>query len=143
MEKILNYINGELLPAQSENWLDNFNPSIGKVYSLIPDSNSNDIDKAVDAAAKAFPSWSSLPVAERSNILLKIANGIDKQFDVLAKAESEDNGKPLKLAQSVDIPRASANIRFFATAILHFESQAHQTDQEAVNYTTRTPLGVV
>lgn len=143
MEKILNYINGELVPAQSNQWLDNFNPSIGKVYSLIPDSDSNDINKAVDAAAKALPGWSSLPVAERSNVLLKIADGVDRQFEALAKAESEDNGKPLKLAKAVDIPRASANMRFFATAILHFESQAHQTDQTAVNYTTRTPLGVV
>ena len=143
MEKILNYIDGDLVPAQTEKWLDNFNPAIGKVYSLIPDSGSDDINMAVEAAGKAFLGWSSLPVAERSNILLKIADGIDQQFEALAKAESEDNGKPLKLAKAVDIPRASANMLFFATAILHFESQAHQTDQTAVNYTTRTPLGVV
>ena len=143
MEKILNYINGELVAAQSEKWFDNFNPSIGKVYSLIPDSDSEDIDKAVNAATKAFPGWSTLPVAQRSDILLKIADGIDREFESLANAESEDNGKPVKLAKAVDIPRASANMRFFATAILHFESQAHQTDQTAVNYTTRTPLGVV
>lgn len=143
MEKIHNYINGELIAAHSDNWLDNFNPALGKVYSQIPDSDAKDVESAVEAANKAFPMWSNMPASERSNILLKIAEGIDQHFEALSKAESEDNGKPLKLAKAVDIPRASANMRFFATAILHFESQAHQTDQTAVNYTTRTPLGVV
>lgn len=143
MEKILNYINGELIPPASAQWLDNYNPAEGKVYSHIPDSDTKDIEEAVAAAKNAFPSWSKMPLAERSDILLKIAEGIDREFESLAKAESEDNGKPLKLAKAVDIPRASANMRFFATAILHFESQAHQTDQQAINYTTRTPLGVV
>lgn len=143
MEKILNYINGQFVAAQSGGWLDNYNPALGKVYSHIPDSDEHDVSKAVEAAKNAFPVWSSMPTSERSDILLKIADGIDKEFEVLAQAESDDNGKPLKLAKAVDIPRASANMRFFATAILHFESQAHQTDQAAVNYTTRTPLGVV
>lgn len=143
MEKILNYINGELASPVSDTWLDNYNPAEGKVYSQIPDSDERDIEKAVVAAKKAFPSWSELPTSERSDILLKIANGIDREFESLAKAESDDNGKPVKLAKAVDIPRASANMRFFATAVLHFESQAHQTDQQAINYTTRTPLGVV
>jgi len=143
MEKILNYINGALIPAASSNWIDNYNPAEGKVYSHIPDSNQADVDNAVAAAMNAFPIWSGMTASERSNILLKIAGGIDAEFEALAKAESDDNGKPLKLARAVDIPRASANMRFFATAILHVESQSHQTDQTAVNYTTRTPLGVV
>ncbi|MCB0491855.1 MAG: aldehyde dehydrogenase [Cyclobacteriaceae bacterium] len=143
MEKILNYINGELVPPASGQWLDNYNPAIGKVYSQIPDSDSKDIENAVLAAKNAFPAWSTMPLGERSNILLKIAEGVDREFESLAKAESDDNGKPVKLAKAVDIPRASANMRFFATAILHFESQAHQTDQQAINYTTRSPLGVV
>lgn len=143
MEKILNYINGELIAPTSDRWIDNYNPAEGKVYNLIPDSDEKDIEKAVAAAKKAFPAWSELPTSERSDILLKIAEGIDREFESLAKAESDDNGKPLKLAKAVDIPRASANMRFFATAILHFDSQAHQTDQQAINYTTRTPLGVV
>lgn len=143
MEKILNYINGEFTQATSGKWLDNYNPAEGRIYSQIPDSDEKDIHLAVRAAKKAFPLWSTMPTSERSNIMLKIADGIDHEFDVLAKAESDDNGKPLKLARSVDIPRASSNMRFFATAILHSESQAHQTDQAAINYTTRTPLGVV
>lgn len=143
MEKILNYINGELVESASGKWLDNCNPAIGKIYSQIPDSNTVDVDRAAQAAKVAFPLWSKTPAAVRSSILLKIAEGIDKEFEALAQAESEDNGKPLKLAKAVDIPRASANMRFFATAILHVESQAYQTDDVAINYTTRTPLGVV
>lgn len=143
MEKILNYINGELTQATTGKWLDNYNPAEGKIYSQIPDSDEKDVHLAVEAARKAFPLWSTMSTSERSNIMLKIADGIDRAFDALAKAESDDNGKPVKLARSVDIPRASSNMRFFATAILHFESQAHQTDQAAINYTTRTPLGVV
>ena len=143
MIKILNYINGELIAPISGQWLNNVNPAEGKVYSQIPDSDNEDVNRAVEAAKKAFPLWSSMTAANRSNILLKIAEGIDHAFEKLAKAESEDNGKPLKLARAVDIPRASSNMRFFATAILHMESQAHQTDDTAINYTTRTPLGVV
>jgi len=143
MIKILNYINGELIAPISGRWLDNVNPAEGKVYSQIPDSDNEDVNRAVEAARIAYPIWSSMTAANRSNILLKIAEGIDHAFEKLAKAESEDNGKPLKLARAVDIPRASSNMRFFATAILHMESQAHQTDDTAINYTTRTPLGVV
>ncbi len=143
MQKILNYINGELTPPASPQWLDNYNPAEGKVYCQIPDSSEVDVHQAIVAAKKAFPVWSGMASSQRSHILLNIADGIDREFEKLAKAESDDNGKPLKLAKAVDIPRASANMRFFATAILHFESQAHQTDQQAVNYTTRSPLGVV
>ncbi len=143
MEKIQNYINGELSDPISGRWIDNYNPAIGEVYSQIPDSDDKDVVLATEAAKKAFPLWSGMTASERSNILLKIAEAIDRDFELLAKAESDDNGKPFKLAKSVDIPRASSNMRFFATAILHVESQAHQTDQLAINYTTRTPLGVV
>ena len=139
----MNYIDGQLVPAVSGGWLDNYNPAEGKVYGQIADSDEQDVNGAVEAAKKAFPSWSQRPVQERSALLIKIAEGIEREFELLAKAESEDNGKPLKLARAVDIPRAAANMRFYATAILHFESQAHHTDQLALNYTVRTPVGVV
>ena len=143
MKKILNYINGVLDEPTSNTYLDNFNPAEGKVYSLTPDSDAADISEAVEAAQKAFPGWSSTPASIRSNILLKIADLIDRDLDHLALAESIDNGKPVSLAKVMDIPRASANLRFFATAILHTESESHLTDEEAINYTTRSPIGVV
>lgn len=143
MQKISNYINGALTDPVSGNYLDNFNPAEGKPYSLVPDSDAADVQCAVDAASLAFPAWSAMPVERRSAILQKIADLIDRDLDQLALAESVDQGKPVKLAKVVDIPRASANMRFFATGAIHFSSEAHITGQEAINYTTRTPVGVV
>ena len=142
MEKILNYINGNLIEPTSGKYLDNYNPSNGKVYSLIPDSEKLDIDNAVAAAKEAFITWSKTPKQERSDILMKIADTIEKYADELVKAESKDNGKPETSAAHVDIPRASANIRFFAGAILHDSSQMHEMDGMAINYTLRQPVGV-
>lgn len=142
MQKIQNYINGELTAPVSGKYLDNYNPAEGKIYSLIPNSEATDVQHAVDAAMHAFPEWSSMPVDKRSAVLMKIADLIDRDLDKLALAESIDNGKPVSLAKVVDIPRASANMRFFATGIMHFASEAHITDKEAINYTARTPVGV-
>lgn len=143
MQKILNYINGELVGPVSGNFIDNYNPSEGKVYSHIPDSDEKDVALATTAAKAAFAEWSSLPTERRSALLLRIVDLIDRDFDKLALAESIDNGKPLKLAKAMDIPRASANIRFYATASMHFSSEAHITDTQAINYTMRSPIGVV
>tara|TARA_B100001287_G_C22685906_1_gene533585 strand:- start:5948 stop:7390 length:1443 start_codon:yes stop_codon:yes gene_type:complete len=142
MDKILNYIDGELLAPTSGNYLDNYNPSTGKVYSLVPDSDKDDVDIAVAAAKKAFKGWSTTSKQERSDILMKLADTIEKHFDELVKAESRDNGKPESLAANVDIPRAPANIRFFAGAILHNSSKMHEMDGMAINYTLRQPIGV-
>ncbi len=142
MKKIKNYIDGQLTAPISGDYFDNYNPAVGKVYSLIPDSDERDISKAVQAAKAAFYSWSKLPIQERSKMLFKIANLIDENLDKLAHAESIDNGKPLKLATEVDIPRASSNFRFFAAAIINQSSEAHLTDITAINYTTRTAIGV-
>src|SRR6478609_1948746 len=143
MEKIRNYINGELVAPQSGQYLDNYNPAEGKVYSLIPDSDASDVQLAVDAAAKAFPIWSIMPVEKRSAILQKLADLIDRDLDKLALAESVDSGKTVKLASTLDIPRSSSNVRFFATGAMHFASESHITGNEAINYALRNPIGVV
>lgn len=142
MEKISNYINGSLQEPSSGQYFDNYDPSLGKPYSLVPDSDSNDIALATESARKAFEDWSLTPVKERSALLMKVADLIDKNHKTLSEIESRDNGKPVKLAGKVDIPRASANFRFYATAALHFSSEAHATDNEALNYTLRSPVGV-
>ena len=113
MEKILNYINGALVEPINNSFLDNYNPSIGKVYSQIPDSNEKDVDLAYAAANEAFASWSATPKEERSKIMMRIADLIEENLEELAEAESMDNGKPVKLATHVDIPRAASNMRFF------------------------------
>ena len=143
MKKILNYINGNLVEPQSNKWIDNYNPANGKVYNKIPDSDQSDLTDAYKAAKKAFPIWSKTPKEERSKIMLKIASLIEAKIDALSLAESIDNGKPVKLAKAVDIPRAATNMHFFATGILHYGSESQQLNDVAINYTLRKPIGVV
>lgn len=142
MQHLKNYINGQLVDPVSKTYLDNFNPATGKVYSYIPDSDGQDVELAYAAAKAAFPGWSVTPKEQRSACLLRIAALIEKNLDRLALAESIDNGKPVKLARSVDIPRAAANFHFYGTAILHYASQAHSMEDQAINYTLRQPVGV-
>ena len=142
MEKIKNYINGKLVESNSGNYIDNYNPASGKVYSLVPDSNEDDINAAVLAANTAFQSWSKTSKKYRSDLLMRLASKIEEYSEELIIAESRDNGKPEALARLVDIPRASENFRFFATAILHFSSELHDMDGKALNYTLREPIGV-
>src|SRR3990170_6778077 len=99
MEKILNYINGELIGPLAGKHLENYDPSAGKVYSVLPDSDEHDVAKAVDAATQAFKGWSLLSAESRCVILQQIAELIDRDLDKLALAESIDNGKPLGLAK--------------------------------------------
>jgi len=142
--KILNYINGEYVEPLSKKWLDNYNPSNGEVYSQIANSNAEDIENAYQAAKAAFPKWSNTTIDERSKILLKIADLIEEKLVELAEAEAKDNGKPLSLALAVDIPRASANFRFFGNAITQFSSEAHESvGLNTMNFTLRQPFGVV
>ena len=143
MSRIQNYINGELRDPLGDNWIDNYDPSTGKVYGHIPDSDASDIDLAVQAATAAFENWSALPLEKRHDYMMRISNLIEERHEELAKAESLDNGKPLWLAKMVDIPRAASNFRFFATAAMQFASEAHPMTNSAINYTLRQPLGVV
>jgi len=143
MEKILNYINGVLQEPVSKQYLDNYEPATGKVYSRVPDSDADDVQLAVDAARTAFADWSVTGLEERMMILLKIADGIQNRFHEFVAAESRDNGKALHLAAAMDIPRAISNFRFYASAIQHFSSESHQTPGTAINYTLRQPVGVV
>ena len=138
-----NYIGGNLTGPLRGKFLDNTNPATGKVYGQIPDSNEKDIEVAVHAAQKAFPSWSTTSLEKRFIILNKIAELIDENMEALALAETNDNGKPLWLSKKVDIYRAAANFRFFATGLMHFASESHNMEGKAVNYTLRQPIGVV
>ena len=138
-----NYIGGKLVAPLSGRFIENINPATGEVYGQIPDSNEKDIEAAVQAAQKAFPVWSVTPVEERFKILNHIAELVDAHLEELALAETNDNGKPLWLSKKVDIPRASANFRFFATGIMHYASESHNMEDRAVNYTLRQPIGTV
>jgi len=140
--EIQNYIDGVFVAPASGKTIDNINPATGEVYGTIPRSDKSDVENAVAAAKRAFPSWSKLSAAERSSWLLKVANRIEERMEELALAESTDNGKPLKLARSVDIPRARDNFKFYATAILHDAYETHDMGIDGFNYTLRQPIGV-
>lgn len=140
---IKNFIDGALVPAGSGNYLDNYNPSIGKVYSYIPDSDADDVQRAYEAAERAFPEWSKAGLEKRSRILSRLADVIEQNLHEFAHAESIDSGKPIAMSSSIDIPRAHQNFRFFATAIRHFSSESHHMEGQAINFTLRQPIGVV
>ena len=143
MQKISNYINGQLLAPVGESYIENFNPSTGKVYSYIPDSDQRDVELAYQAAAAAFKSWSMTSAEDKFKIMMKISSLIEQNLEMLAQAESIDNGKPVSLARVMDIPRAASNFQFYAQAITQFSSEAHQMEQSFLNYTLRQPIGVV
>lgn len=141
--EVLNLIQGKLISAKSGEWLDLTNPSTGKVYGRLPRSGSEDVNLAVESANKAFKSWSDTPSNDRAACLNRLADLVAKNAELLSCAESTDNGKPISLATSVDIPRAESNLRFYASAIQHFASESHTMEGVAINYTLRKPLGVV
>ncbi|MGI8437995.1 MAG: aldehyde dehydrogenase [Chthoniobacterales bacterium] len=143
LERIQNFIDGSFAEPVGGKYLDNIEPATGKPYSQVPDSDQRDVEMAVTAAEKASVSWSQTSAEARSRLLLKIAELIDRDLEKFARAESIDTGKPISLARSLDIPRASSNFRFFATAILHTENEAHVMDGVAFNYTLRQPRGIV
>jgi len=148
LPKILNYIDGRMAAPLGAEFLDVFEPATGARYALCADSTRADVDAGVDAAQRAFPAWSALPAAERARLLNRIADCVEARIDEFAAAESRDSGKPVALARSLDIPRAIANLRFFAAAITQFASEAHTMNADggsydALNYTLRQPLGVV
>jgi aminomuconate-semialdehyde/2-hydroxymuconate-6-semialdehyde dehydrogenase len=142
MKRLANYIDGNLVPPAAGRYLDDIEPASGEPQAEIPDSGDADVACAAEAAVRAFPAWSHAPAAERSRLLLRIADLIERDLDGLARLEASDTGKPVALARSMDIPRAVSNFRFFATAILHTQSESHATDYAALNYTLRRPRGV-
>ena len=142
MKKLANYINGEDVTPISNRYIDNFNPSNGEVYSMIPDSNERDVEMAYQAAEKAFETWSKTPAEKRFKILNRIAELIDLKNDTLALAESIDQGKPVWLAKT-EMTRSAQNFRFFATAAMQFNSESHNMEGHAINYTIKSPIGVV
>ena len=144
MELIQNYVNGKIIGPRSDAYLENVEPATGEVYSQIADSDERDVQLAIDAAKAAFPAWSNTSAEDRFAVLMRLCGLIERDLEALAQAESRDNGKPITLARTIDIPRAIANFRFYATAAMHVANESHDTvGRNAINYTLRQPLGVV
>ncbi|MGH8273813.1 MAG: aldehyde dehydrogenase, partial [Gammaproteobacteria bacterium] len=141
MERFKNFIDGEFVPAQSDQWLPVYEPANGQQYAEIPDSGTDDIASAVAGAKQAFPAWAALDGIARGKYLERIAQGIEDRLDELVAMESRDQGKPESLARRVDIPRAALNFRFYGAAASQFASEAHPAPG-AFNFTLRNPVGV-
>ena len=142
-ERFLNFIDGRFVPSASGSYLPVFEPATGQQYAEVAASNRSDVSAACEAAERASRGWREMPTEKRAALLDAIANRLESQLDRFARAESKDNGKPVSLARSVDIPRAVSNFRFFASAVQHFASECHPTSADVLNYTLRHPLGVV
>jgi len=142
MQKLHHWIDNEAREAANHRWRDVFDPANGNAFAQIADGDTQDVDVAVTAAQLAFPAWASLPNSERARWLEKLADALEAKLDDFAHAESRDGGKPIKLARDIEIPRAIANLRFFAHAATQFSSESHH-GQAGLNYTLRQPLGVV
>ncbi len=143
MRMLANLVDGIMQPALGGRWLDVHEPATGAVFARCPDSDASDVDAAIAAARRAAPAWAATPATARARLLDRLADLVEAELGALAELESQDSGKPVRLARELDIPRAVANLRFFAGAVAHWSSEAHATDERTLNYTLRQPLGVV
>jgi aminomuconate-semialdehyde/2-hydroxymuconate-6-semialdehyde dehydrogenase len=140
--RLSNFIDNEFVPPESGEYLDNYEPATGAVYGSVPRANAADVELAVTAAKRAFATWKRTTAKERSQVLLRIAELIEKNLEKFALAESRDTGKPVAVARVLDIPRAVDNFRFYAGAILHQETQATQLVGQAMLWSVNQPIGV-
>ncbi len=142
MQTFDHVIAGTQRPSHSGRVLDVFDPATGRAYAQVAAGDAADAADAVAAAQAAFPAWSALPSTERARWLERLADALEARLDDFAHAEALDAGKPYALARDAEIPRAIANLRFFAHAATQFASESHH-GQAGLNYTLRQPLGVV
>ena len=140
---LANLIDGRIVAPADNRWLDVFEPATGRVFARCPASTKDDVEAAVEAAQRAAPAWATTSPDERSRIISRLADLLEQEIDALAELESRDSGKPVAVARRLDIPRAISNLRFFASAITQWSSEAHITNAQTINITLRQPLGVV
>ena len=137
------FIDGKWVPSSDGDTSKAYSPSTGEELALISKATAKDVDLAVKAAEKAFESWKKTSPIERQDILLKIADIIDKNKDFLAAVESMDNGKPIRETSFADIPLGADHFRYFAGAIRSEEGTSKMLDENTLNLILREPIGVV
>ncbi|WP_192034952.1 aldehyde dehydrogenase family protein [Halomonas sp. YLGW01] len=142
-ERYGNFIDGEFKAPLKGQYFDNVSPVNGEVFCQIPRSTAEDIDLALDAAHRAAPAWGRTSAAERGNILLKIADRLEQNLEMLAVAETWDNGKAVRETLNADLPLAVDHFRYFAGCIRSQEGTATDLDHNTVSYHFHEPLGVV
>jgi len=138
-----NYIGGEWVPPVKGEYFENVTPVTGKVFTEVARSTAEDIEKALDAAHAAAPAWGKTSPAERAQILLNIADRMEANLELIAVAETWDNGKPVRETLAADIPLAIDHYRYYAGAIRAQEGRLSQIDDNTTAYHYHEPLGVV
>ena len=138
-----NFIGGQWTPPVDGRYFDNLTPITGKVFCEVPRSSAADIERALDAAHAAKDAWGRTSPAERSNRLLNIADRMEANLEMLAVAETWDNGKPIRESLAADLPLAIDHFRYFAGCIRAQEGALSQLDDDTVAYHFHEPLGVV
>ncbi|MBV6640839.1 MAG: aldehyde dehydrogenase [Cyclobacteriaceae bacterium] len=137
------FIGGQWVKPSNGEYFDNISPIDGKAFTRAARGNKVDVNLALDAAHKAFPSWSTTSAAERSNVLLKIADIIEENLEMLARVETIDNGKALRETRAADLPLCVDHFRYFAGAIRADESTISEHDANTISINLQEPLGVV
>src|SRR5690554_6126997 len=138
-----NFIGGEWVAPVKGEYFENISPVDGKVFTKVPRSSAEDIELALDAAHKAKAQWNSSSPTTRSNILLKIADRLEQNLELLAVAETWDNGKPVRETLNADIPLAADHFRYFAGCLRAQEDSAAEINEHTAAYHFHEPLGVV
>lgn len=142
-ERYDNFIDGKFVPPVLGKYFDNISPLDGKVFTQAAHSTKEDLDLAVDAAAKAFETWGKTSATERSIILNKIADRIEENLELIAAVETIDNGKAVRETLNADIPLAIDHFRYFASVIRAEEGSLSELDQNTVSLIVHEPIGVV
>lgn len=147
-KEVLNFINGTYRPSGEGRSFENHAPTTGEVIAQIHEASRQDVDDAVAAARRALSGqWGQLTIAERTDLLIRVADEIDRRFDDFLAAEIADTGKPKSLASKIDIPRGAANFRMFADTIRTEAGEMFKTPTTdgfgALNYSVRKPRGVI
>ncbi|MBS1797852.1 MAG: aldehyde dehydrogenase family protein, partial [Acidobacteria bacterium] len=142
-EQYENFIGGEWVAPRGGEYFDNISPVDGKTFTRIARSTAEDIELALDAAHKAAPAWNNSSATERSNILWKIADRMEENLETLARAETWDNGKPIRESMAADLPLAIDHFRYFAGVIRAEEGDATELDANTLSINIKEPLGVV
>jgi aldehyde dehydrogenase len=142
-EQYENYIGGEWVAPRGGEYFDNISPVDGKPFTKIARSQEEDIELALDAAHNAAPEWGNSSATFRSNILLKIADRMEENLETLARAETWDNGKPIRETMAADLPLAIDHFRYFAGVIRAEEGEASELDANTISLNIREPYGVV
>lgn len=142
MQRLTHWIDGAARTPAADRWLPVHAPATGRVYAEVAAGDATDVDLALQAAERAAPGWAALPNSRRAALLERLASLLEARNDDVAHAESLDGGKPFALARDAEIPRAVANLRFFAHAATQFASESHHGEL-GLHYTLRQPLGTV